>query len=60
MRGTLKSQKVIQTMRETSLGQLQAAVDELILMPPSPAEFIQAYVILRSEPSSDGGLRWLQ
>jgi hypothetical protein len=36
-------QTVIQTIRETSLGQLQAAVDELIprnLMPP--AEFIQA------------------
>jgi ATP-dependent helicase YprA (DUF1998 family) len=36
-------QAVIQTIRETSLGQLQATVDELIprnLMPP--AEFIQA------------------
>ena len=36
-------QTVVQTIRETSLGQLQAAVDELIpcnLMPP--AEFIQA------------------
>jgi len=36
-------QTVIQTIRETSLGQLQAAVDELIprnLMPPT--EFIQA------------------
>jgi hypothetical protein len=36
-------QAVIQTIRETSLGQLQPAVDELIprnLMPP--AEFIQA------------------
>jgi hypothetical protein len=36
-------QTVVQTICETSLGQLQAAVDELIpcnLMPP--AEFIQA------------------